>query len=64
MWHHQDGSVKVPSQLLLLQDLIDVTANSFQWVGSETDRMADSRIQLGLELKVDLGTAEGPVLTK
>ncbi len=64
VWHHQDGSVKVPSQLLLLQDLIDVTANSFQWVGSETDRMADSRIQLGLELKVDLGTAEGPVLTK
>jgi hypothetical protein len=37
VWHHQDGSVKVPSQLLLLQDLIDVTANSFQWAGSETD---------------------------
>ena len=43
VWHHQDGSVKVPSQLLLLQKLIDVIANSFQWVGSETDRMADSR---------------------
>jgi len=44
VWHHQDGSVKVPSQLLVLRDLIDVTANSFQWVGSETDRMADLRI--------------------
>ena len=63
VWHHQDGPVKVPSQLLVLQDLIDVTANSFQWVGSETDRMADLRIGSGLEPKVDLGTAEGPIIT-